>query len=117
MPGDARGPAGGGQSRVDSLSADRRELFNRLLLSRREPAATSIPRQSSSQKPRLSYAQQRLWILDRLTPGNPLNNQTNVLPLPFAVDAPVVERAVNEIVRRHEILRTTIRDGDGSRTR
>ena len=113
MPGDACGPADGRQSRVDSLSPDRRELLNRLLLSAREPAPTTIPRRSPSEKARLSFAQQRLWILDRSTPGNPLYNETNLLPLPFASDAPVVERVVNEIVRRHEILRTTIRGGDG----
>src|SRR5262249_2405579 len=74
---------------------------------------TSIPRRSPSERTRLSYAQQRLWILDRLAPGNPLYNETNVLPLPFAADATMVERVVNEIVRRHEILRTTIVDRDG----
>jgi amino acid adenylation domain-containing protein len=55
----------------------------------------------------LSYAQQRLWILEQMEPG------TSVYIIPAAVrlsgplDADALERAVNEVVRRHEVLRTT----------
>ena len=54
----------------------------------------------------LSFAQQRLWFLDQLTPGKALYN----LPLALDLDGPVnvetLRRALDEIVRRHEPLRT-----------
>ena len=51
----------------------------------------------------MSFAQQRLWFLDEMARGNPFYNIPLVLPFPGRVDRPVLERAVNEIVRRHEI--------------
>ena len=53
-----------------------------------------------------SYAQQRLWFLDQLNPANPFYNIHHSLNLDFALDVRVLERALNEIVRRHEALRT-----------
>src|SRR6267143_1583226 len=59
-----------------------------------------------------SFAQQRLWILDQLVPGNPFYNIFSALPLQ-AQNAAALERALNEIVRRHEALRTTFTTIDG----
>lgn len=60
----------------------------------------------------LSYAQQRLWLLDRLTPGSALYTIPATLRLTRAPDVQALGRSLNEIVRRHETLRTTfsIRD-------
>ena len=60
-----------------------------------------------------SFAQRRLWFLDQLVPGNPFYNVGTGLPLDFQVDARVLERCLNEIIRRHEILRTTFQPIDG----
>ncbi|HEV7509095.1 MAG TPA: amino acid adenylation domain-containing protein [Thermoanaerobaculia bacterium] len=55
----------------------------------------------------LSFAQERLWFLDQLTPGSPAYN----VPAAFAVRGPLdvaaLERAFAEVVRRHEVLRTS----------
>ena len=59
----------------------------------------------------LSFAQERLWFLDRLEPGNPFYNLPATLRLGGALDVPALERALGEIVRRHESLRTTFADG------
>src|SRR5215216_793706 len=59
-----------------------------------------------------SFAQQRLWVLDQLVPGNPFYNIFSVLPL-RAQNVVALERAVNEIVSRHETLRTTFSTIDG----
>ncbi len=60
-----------------------------------------------------SFAQQRLWFLDQLVPGNPFYNIHAALPLNYIVDADVLRRSINEIIRRHETLRTWFAVVDG----
>jgi surfactin family lipopeptide synthetase A len=55
---------------------------------------------------RLSFAQARLWFLEQFQPGNPTYNVPWSMRLPGPVDAGVMERVFNEIVRRHGSLRT-----------
>ncbi|HZI14351.1 MAG TPA: condensation domain-containing protein, partial [Myxococcus sp.] len=55
----------------------------------------------------LSFAQQRLWFLDRLEPGSPFFNMPAALWLEGTLDTGAMERALTELVRRHEVLRTT----------
>jgi acyl carrier protein len=54
----------------------------------------------------LSFAQQRLWFLDQLEPGNPLYNIPQMIRLRGLLDVDALRRSLNEIVRRHEALRT-----------
>lgn len=54
-----------------------------------------------------SFGQERFWDLDRLNPGNPTWNVPVRFRLQGSLDPLVLERAFNEIVRRHEVLRTT----------
>jgi len=61
----------------------------------------------------LSFAQQRLWFLDQLEPGNPIYNIPSALRLRGPLDADALERTLGEIVRRHESLRTIFREEDG----
>src|SRR6185436_4005963 len=62
----------------------------------------------------LSFAQERLWFLDRLAGGSAQYNLPAALRLIGALDAAALERALGEIVRRHESLRTVFREVDGS---
>ncbi|HEX2081842.1 MAG TPA: amino acid adenylation domain-containing protein, partial [Longimicrobium sp.] len=62
----------------------------------------------------LSFAQERLWFLDRMEPGSTTYNTDWPFRLSGALDVPALERALGEIVRRHEVLRTTFREAGGS---
>src|SRR5436305_1470439 len=55
----------------------------------------------------VSFAQQRFWLLDQLMPGNPVYNVGTALRLQGSLDRQALEQSLNEIVRRHESLRTT----------
>ncbi|HLE84915.1 MAG TPA: amino acid adenylation domain-containing protein, partial [Thermoanaerobaculia bacterium] len=71
------------------------------------PAGRSFP---------LSFAQERLWFLDRYEPGSPVYNVPMVLALAGPLDAPALGASLGAIVRRHEVLRTTYEPGsDGPR--
>jgi natural product biosynthesis luciferase-like monooxygenase protein/amino acid adenylation domain-containing protein len=62
----------------------------------------------------LSFAQQRLWFLDRLRPGTSHYNMPLVLRIDGALDVAALERAFTELVRRHQSLRTTFQDTSGT---
>jgi amino acid adenylation domain-containing protein len=89
--------------RLARLPAQRRAVLQQLLGA--ESTAGPRPRPAGARVP-LSHGQQRLWLLDRLTPGNVAYNESNFMRLRYAVDAGVMKRALDEIVRRHEVLRT-----------
>src|SRR5712691_1932541 len=55
----------------------------------------------------LSFAQQRLWFLEQLIPGNVVYNVPSVLRLRGQLDVVALERSLGEIIRRHEVLRTS----------
>jgi len=60
-----------------------------------------------------SIAQERVWELQRVLPGIPFFNIVYALRITSAVDTLALERSINEIIRRHEILRTTFAVVDG----
>ena len=64
----------------------------------------------------LSFAQQRLWFLDQLEPGNPAYNLPVVVRLGGRLDVAALINSVNEIVRRHQALRTTFTTVNGRPT-
>src|SRR5262249_17345355 len=59
----------------------------------------------------LSFAQQRLWVLDRIEPSNPLYNIPRATRLVGELNVRALVDALNEIVRRHESQRTTFATG------
>ncbi|HZF08657.1 MAG TPA: amino acid adenylation domain-containing protein, partial [Thermoanaerobaculia bacterium] len=62
----------------------------------------------------LSFAQERLWILDRLEPGSTAYHVPLALRLVGELDAVALHRSLGEIVRRHEALRTRFAVVDGN---
>ncbi len=70
------------------------------------PPIQPAPRDATVGLP-LSFAQQRLWFLDQLEPNNSFYNNPTAIRLTGQLDLAALERSLNEIVRRHESLRTT----------
>lgn len=63
--------------------------------------------------PPASYAQRRLWFLDRLEPGGTAYNVPLAVRLHGALDPAALDAALTDVVARHEALRTTLREVDG----
>jgi amino acid adenylation domain-containing protein len=61
-----------------------------------------------------SFSQQRLWLLDRLTGTTANYNIPSVFRLQGKLDAAALEAALNEIILRHEMLRTSFGEQDGT---
>ncbi len=75
---------------------------------------TIAPRSDAGSSTPLSFAQERLWFLDRLMRGTNVYNIHGALRIDGVLNTPALERALGEIIRRHEILRTTISTIDGN---
>ncbi|WP_197321532.1 non-ribosomal peptide synthetase [Saccharomonospora sp. NB11] len=94
-------------------AARRRELLD-LLLRREGRSSGTIERADRSAPLPLSFAQQRLWVLDRLI----TRSQVYTAPLAYRVrghlDVEALRTAFTEIVARHESLRTTFAVHDGA---
>ena len=88
----------GSDAAAGVVSQERRQRLKKLLR-QKVKRSRSFP---------LSFAQQRLWLLDQLDPGNPLYNVPLVLRLSGPVDVDNLNRTLNEVVARHETLRTRI---------
>jgi acyl-CoA synthetase (AMP-forming)/AMP-acid ligase II len=94
--------------------AEMAEHLETLIESGRAPLSSAIGRSAQEGWAPASIAQERLWKLQNALPDLPFFNILYALRLTSSVDVAVLERSINEIVRRHEILRTTfaVRDGD-----
>ncbi|MFD5326745.1 amino acid adenylation domain-containing protein [Streptomyces sp. NPDC127092] len=74
-------------------------------------ARTALPLVPAGPAPQpLSFAQQRLWFLDRLAPGGPLYNVPLALTLTGDLDPHALRAALRELLRRHASLRTRLTD-------
>lgn len=72
-----------------------------------------IARRSPGGQSPVSFAQQRLWFLHRLEPDSAAYNLPVALQLDGRLDVEALQRSLDEIVRRHEVLRTTFDSVDG----
>jgi amino acid adenylation domain-containing protein len=78
-----------------------------------EPSETRIQRAPRDGELPLSYAQQRLWFLRQLEPNNTSYNEAAAVRLSGVLDLPALEHAFEQLIARHEILRTTFHSVDG----
>jgi hypothetical protein len=76
-------------------------------------ASHAIPRRRPGEPYPLSFSQQRLWFLDQLAPGDSTYNIPYAMTIRGPLDVLSLQRALDAIVGRHEILRTTFDDVGG----
>ncbi|HZN07057.1 MAG TPA: condensation domain-containing protein, partial [Pyrinomonadaceae bacterium] len=97
-------------ARIAALSPEQRALFEASLKAKglRAPQVDQIPR-----RPRedtnvfpTSIDQERLWFIEQLQPGNAAYNIFTASRITGPLDGNVMERVVNELLARHEVLRT-----------
>ncbi|HEY0605464.1 MAG TPA: condensation domain-containing protein [Herpetosiphonaceae bacterium] len=113
------------QSQFATLSPEQRRLLELLAHKQATQAASaaaeetqptdsrSIPLRTGTGPAPLSFGQQRLWMLDQFQPGSIFYNMPQVLRLEGPLNTEALERSLDEILRRHEILRTTFANVDG----
>lgn len=103
------------EERIASLSLEQRARFESRLqqigASKEKPQR--ISRRDPTQPCLLSYSQQRLWMLGQLYPGLTAYNDTSVIRFRGGLDSEVLRMSLNEIIRRHEPLRTTLSLSEG----
>ena len=97
--------------RIAELSPEKRELLDKLLRQKGIGASqiTPIPRRRASESHPVSFAQQRLWVLHQLDPSSPAYNMPESIRLGGPLNLRALEESLNEIIRRHEVLRTSFR--------
>ncbi|MBW4564791.1 MAG: amino acid adenylation domain-containing protein [Mojavia pulchra JT2-VF2] len=71
---------------------------------------TPVPRDKNLP---LSFAQQRLWFFDQFEPGSPSYNLPRTVRLQGKLNIDALSASLNEIIKRHEILRTSFAISDG----
>jgi len=104
-----KAPAGAMTAKLRMQIARRKEELLRILGGYliKDLAEVAIEPAARDRSLPLSYGQERLWVLDQMEPGNVAYNMPGALRIRGELKVGVLERCLGEIVRRHEILRTT----------
>lgn len=97
--------------RLANLSPKKLALLDRKLRASARPSAAGVipPRSNRTDPAPLSFAQERLWFLDQFHPGNSAYNLPLTIPLNGSLNLTALTSALNEMVQRHEVLRTSFR--------
>ncbi|WP_293066654.1 amino acid adenylation domain-containing protein, partial [Moorena sp. SIO3F7] len=87
-----------------------------IYLAQSQPVETVAiqPREENENPPPLSFAQQRLWFIEKMALSSNAYNMPLTLHLVGKLDYVVLEKSINQIIARHETLRTTFSEIDGT---
>lgn len=105
----------GVNQRIEALSEAKRQLLLRLYEQKKSPLLVDrIPRRDPGLKKNpLSFAQTRLWYATQISPENPVYNMAGYIKFEDELNVPAASNAFNQIVERHEILRTVFSNSTG----
>jgi hypothetical protein len=92
--------------RLDRLSPEKRALVERALERGRVQAGEGIKPRTGTDPAPLSFSQQRIWFLEQWEPGAPTHNGARAFRLEGRLDVAALQHALEQIVQRHEVLRT-----------
>ncbi|WP_181280580.1 non-ribosomal peptide synthetase [Aphanothece hegewaldii] len=94
---------------IANLTPEQRILFEKRLKQKglKHPQIQAIPRRQHTDSLPLSFAQQRLWFIQQLDPNNYSYNVPTAFRLVGKLEINILEQTLNEIIKRHETLRTT----------
>ncbi|MGD9488077.1 MAG: amino acid adenylation domain-containing protein [Calditrichaceae bacterium] len=101
---------------ISTLSPEKRELFELMLIDEGIDLSEIVilPRQSKDKSVPVSFAQQRLWFLDQLEPGNSLYSIPAAVKIRGNFNKEAFKNSINTIIKRHSVLRTVFSQNDGS---
>jgi len=94
---------------IEDLSPQQREVLALLLARKKREGVHIAPVSRTSNTFPLSFAQQRLWFLNQLQQDSAVYNVAGGVRMEGVLSVTALEQALNEVVTRHESLRTTIR--------
>ncbi|HYH46034.1 MAG TPA: amino acid adenylation domain-containing protein, partial [Thermoanaerobaculia bacterium] len=103
-------------ARAAGIAEDDEELLALLLAEEGvelEETVAPLERRRETGPAPLSFAQERLWFVDRLNPGSPVYNMPTALRLRGPFQPAVLAACLREILRRHESLRTHFQEREG----
>lgn len=103
-------------SRIAALPEEKRALYLQRLREKRAGRSTlgTITRRSmEAEYYPLSFGQQRIWFFDQLEPGGFRYNIPEAIRIRGPLNHAALEHSINQVVKRHESLRTTFRTVDG----
>jgi amino acid adenylation domain-containing protein len=103
-------------SRIAALSPAKRALFELELKkkSARARGEATIRRRPNQESSPLSFAQQRLWFMNQLEPASPIYNESRAIRLRGSLDVESLQKSLDRIVARHDVLRTNFIALDGN---
>ncbi len=103
-------------SQPSVLDARKRDLLDTLLAQEgiAVDAPDTLPRRPLPDRAPLSFAQQRLWFLSRFNPTSTAYNVPLAIPFPGPLQIAALEQTLNELVQRHEVLRTRFELDEGN---
>ena len=97
--------------KLKNLTPEQRELLLKKLQARKKTAPVAKQQEAIQQRPDtaelpVSFAQERLWFFDQLVPGSPLYNISAAVKFYGDLRIDMLEKSINAVIRRHDILRT-----------
>src|SRR5262245_48654719 len=102
-----------GVGKTAQLSEAHSRLLQREIDRKKHVNGNGIRRRTDSGPAPLSYSQRRMWLLQQSNPESPFYNMMRVLRIEGFLDEDALERALEEILLRHAVLRTTFELNDG----
>jgi non-ribosomal peptide synthetase component F len=100
-------------SAVDLFAASIAEIVEQVLVTEKTASSQQLQPIPRNYELPLCLAQERLWFLDQLEPLNPFYNVAIAIRLTGKLNPVILEQSLNEIIKRHESLRTSFPAIDG----